>query len=77
VIAENDRGGIAQSANPAQYFERIGSTVDQVADEPERIAIRREFQGAEQGAEFCVAALHVTDRVQRHQAPWELAARCT
>ena len=44
VIAENDGRGIAQCANAPQYLERIGAAIDQVAHEPERIAVRREFQ---------------------------------
>ncbi len=63
VIAEDDRGGIAQSANPAQDFERIGAAIDQVADEPDGISIGGEFQGTEQCAEFRVASLHISDRV--------------
>ena len=41
VIAENDGGRIAHGADSAQYFERIGSAIDQIADEPERIAVGR------------------------------------
>ena len=68
MIAEDHRGGIAQSANSAQNFERIGTAVHQVADEPERIPIGRKLQGTEQCAELRVAPLHIADRVERQMS---------
>jgi hypothetical protein len=69
VISQSDGRRIAQGANSAQHSQRIRTPIDQVAYKPKSIAIRREVQGAEQGAEFSVAALHVADCVQRHQPP--------
>ncbi len=69
MIAEDDRGGIAQGANAPQHFQGVRAAVHQIAHEPHGIAIGRELQRREQRAEFRVAALHVADRIQRHQAP--------
>ncbi len=63
VIAESDGGGLAQRANPAQHAEGLRTAIDQIPDEPQSIAIRGEPDGAEQGAEFLIAALHVADCV--------------
>ena len=69
MIAEGDRRCGAEGANSAQHRQRVRAAVDQVANEPEAIAIRAEAQGGEQRAEFGIAALYVADRVQRHQVP--------
>ena len=67
MIAEGDARRRAQCVDSAQHCEGFGTAIDQVADEPQSIPIRREAQLGEQGAQFVVASLHVTDRVQRHQ----------
>jgi hypothetical protein len=69
VISEGDRCGVAQRADSSQHPERVGSAVDEIAHEPQPIAIRGETQGIEQGAELFVATLHIADRVQSHQPP--------
>ena len=69
VIAERHRRRIAEGANAAQHLERGGPAIDQIADEPEPVAIRGEFQRFEQGAELRIAALHIADSVQRHRPP--------
>ncbi len=66
VIAEHRDGGIAERHHFAQYRERSGPAVDEVADEPQPIAARRESDEVEQFAELGVAALDVADRVERH-----------
>ena len=69
VIAEHHGGGIAQRADPAQHLERVGAAIHQIADQPEPVAVGGEFQAGEQRAQFRVAALHIADRIKRHQAP--------
>ncbi len=66
VIAEHRDGGVTQRLDLAQHGERIGTAVDEVADEPQPIRARREADQLQQPAEFGVAALDVTDRVEAH-----------
>ena len=51
VIAESDRGGIAQGANSAQDFERIGAAIYQIADEPEQSRGRPRISGHRAGCQ--------------------------
>jgi hypothetical protein len=68
VIAQRNRGGIPQRADPAQHPQRIGTAIDEITYEPQPVTIRGVSQGPQQVAEFGVAALHIADCVQRHQA---------
>ena len=64
MISENDRCGIAHCPDPPQRLQRFGPPVDDVADEPNPVAIRRESDRFEQCSELGVAALNVTDSVE-------------
>jgi hypothetical protein len=44
----------------------LWAAIDQIADQPELVAIRGEFQAGEQLTQFIVASLHIADRVERH-----------
>ncbi len=66
VIAQGNRCGIAQRAHPPQYLQRGGAAIDQIPDEPEPVAVRREAHRLKQRIELRVAALHVADSVERH-----------
>jgi DNA-binding GntR family transcriptional regulator len=49
-----------------QHAERVGATVDQVAQEVERVAAGRKIEGVEQTLQGRVAALDVADQINRH-----------
>ncbi len=66
VIAEHRDGGIAQRHHFAQHGKRVGPAIDEIADEPQAVAARREADEVEQLAEFGVAALDIADCVERH-----------
>src|ERR1700674_2920633 len=67
MITEHAHGVVAQAADQPQRLERLRSAVDQVADEPQPVAIAREADAREQLFEFVAAALYVADRPARHQ----------
>ena len=69
MVAEDDRCGIAQSANASQRLQRFRPAVDKIADEPESIAIDREFQHLQERAEFRVTALNIADYIERQDTP--------
>ena len=71
MIAEDDDEIVAQSVNATQRRERARTAIDDVTGEPQAVAIRPEADAVEQGAEFVVTALHVTDGVESHSAPSE------
>ena len=66
VVAEDGDRRIAQRLHFAQRGERIGSAIDDIADEPQPVLARREADQLEQLAELGVAALDVADRVEAH-----------
>ena len=66
VVAENHAGVVAECAHETQHAERIGPTVDEVADEPELVAVSRKSRRLQQVAQFVEAALEVADRYPRH-----------
>ena len=69
VVAERDRRRIAERPDPAQHRQGVRPAIDEISDEPQPVAIRRELQCGEQLAEFGIAALYVADCVKRHQPP--------
>lgn len=71
VIAEDRRRAFAHRGHLAQEGERRGPAVDEVADEPQAVALARKADEREEIAEFCVTALDIADCVERH----EVAAR--
>ena len=73
VVAEHDLRRVAQRLHLAQDRERTGAAVDEVADEPQPVARRREPDQVEQLHELLVAALQVADRVVRHRAEGSFA----
>ncbi len=66
VIAENRYRVLAQGMDKSQHFQRLRTAVHEVADEPELIAVGRELQFREQGAQFGITALHIPDRITAH-----------
>ena len=66
VVAEHAGDGVAERHHVAQHRERPGAAVDEVADEPQPVARRREADEREELAEFRVAALDVADGIVRH-----------
>ena len=67
VIAEHGDGGIAERDHLAQHGERIRTAIDEIADQPQPVARRREADQRQQIAELGMAALDVADRVKRHE----------
>ena len=67
VIAEHGDGGVAERVHLAQHGERIRAAIDEIADEPQPIARRREADQRQQLAELGMATLDVADRIKRHE----------
>ncbi len=78
VIAENRRRRGAERLHAAQHGQRVGSTIDQIADQPQAIARKVEANQVEQLREFGVATLDITDDVVAHArgSRWRSAGRC-
>jgi len=68
VVAEHRDRCVTERHHLAQHGERSGPAVDEVADQPQPVARRREADDVEQLAEFGVAALDVADRVVGHRS---------
>ena len=68
VVAEHDGRGVAQRHDPAQHTEGVGSSVDEVTDEPEPV-VCREIELVQQRVELNRASLHVTDGVDGQRRP--------
>ena len=66
MVAEHHACVVAERAHEAQHTERIGSTVDEVSDEPELVAVSRKSRRLQQVAQLIEAALEVADRDPRH-----------
>ncbi len=66
VIAEHDDGVVGEGAHVAQDLQRARPAVDQVADEPETIAVGREIQPGNERAQLSAAALDIADRIAAH-----------
>src|SRR6266403_4089418 len=66
VIPEDDRCGIAHRADPPQRLQRFGTPIDDIADEPKPVALRRETDRFEQRPERGVAALNIADSIEGH-----------
>ena len=66
MVAEYDDGRVTERLDTAQYGERVGSPVDEVADEPQPVSSCIEVNFREQRLQFERAALHVADGVNRH-----------
>src|SRR5664279_1316385 len=74
MIAEHGDGGVTERLDLAQHGERIGAAVDEITDEPQPVGARREADQLQQPAEFGMAALDVTDRVEAHEREMRGAA---
>ena len=66
VVAEDADGGGAERLHVAQDGKRIGAAIDEIADEPQAIALLRKADELEQLAKLGAAALDVADRVVTH-----------
>ena len=66
VVAEHDFRRVAERLHLAQDRERAGTAVDEVADQPQAVARRRESDEPEELDELLVTALQVADRIVRH-----------
>ena len=66
VIAQHGNGAISQRFYIAQGLQGLRTAVDQIPGEPERIPGRIEFEFIEECAQCVVAALNVTDGIDRH-----------
>ena len=67
VVAEHRDDRVAERFHVAQYGERIGTAIDEVAGEPQSIARRRKIDQRQQLVEFRMTTLDVADRVKRHE----------
>ena len=68
MIAEHDDRVVAKRANVAQHLERLRPAIDEIAYEPQLIAIRRELQPLDERAQLCIAALDIANRVARQES---------
>src|SRR5262249_54702381 len=75
VVAEDARDRGVVRDGPAQHVERARAAVDEIADKPDGVAVRREVDQREQALEARHAALNVSDRIARHDR-WYHAAPC-
>ena len=66
VVSQHDECVICQRTHEPERLERIRAAVDQIADEPQAIAVRRELQLRDQRAQLLVTTLHITDGKARH-----------
>jgi len=67
VVTENDRRTPSQTFDQAQDGERVRAAIDQVANQPQAVACRREAQVFEQADKFSVATLNVADSIGGHR----------
>src|SRR5215471_21401687 len=67
MVAQDAHGTIPETLDEAQCCEGVGTAVDQIADEPQAIALRVERDMFEQALERREAALDIADRVGRHE----------
>jgi hypothetical protein len=67
VVSQGDHARFAQPVDQPQRLQRLATAVDEVATEPQSVQRRIEAQLVEQALQLRKAALHVADRVGRHQ----------
>ena len=67
VIAEHSDRRVAKRDDFAQHGERIGSAIDEIADQPQPIVVARKGDRVEELTQLDVTALDVADRVVRHE----------
>src|SRR6185312_376797 len=66
VVAEHDDSVVPECAHVPQYLERLRATIDQITDEPQPVAVRREAYPAEKCSQLITAALDVADGMSAH-----------
>jgi len=66
MVAQDAVGGVAQGMHAAQDRQRLATTIDQIAAEPEAIRSWVEVDRIEETAQRIVATLDVTDRPVGH-----------
>ena len=66
MVAQHGDRAVTQRFDEAQRGQRLGTAIDQIADEPETIAAAIEPDSDQQALEFIETTLHVTDGVSRH-----------
>lgn len=63
VVTKHRHCAITEIGHETQGFQRLWATVDEVACEPETIVARAEVQFPQQGLEFTITALDITDGI--------------
>src|SRR5437867_10400668 len=66
MVAQHGERSVAQRLHRAQYRQRIGTAVDQIADQPQSVARAIEGDQIEQLSELGVTALDIADDVVAH-----------
>ena len=66
MIAQHDAHRIAQPPQQAQHAQRLRSSIDQVADQPQAVVRGVEGDALEQACKRRVTTLDVADSVSRH-----------
>ena len=66
VVAEHHHGVVAEVAHQAERRERVRTAVDEIADEPQPVAVGREFQPGEEGTQLLDTPLQIADGIARH-----------
>lgn len=66
VVAQQASDGVTMAHAAAQHGGRVGSPVDEVAQQVDRVAARGKADGVQQAAQRGVAALDVADTVKCH-----------
>ena len=68
MVAEYRYDRLAKAFDEAQCLQRLRTTVDQIADQPQGILVGLESKVVEQTPERVIAALQVTDCIRGHCA---------
>lgn len=66
VVAQNAVGSALKLAQTPEHSQRIGATVDHIAQHVQHVAAGRKTQLVEQKLQSAVAALHVTNPIHSH-----------
>src|SRR6185437_2566050 len=66
MVPQNHDRVLRQRTNETQDLERLRPAVDQIADEPQPVAVGGEAQPLQQGPQLIAASLDVTDGMPAH-----------
>jgi hypothetical protein len=67
VVAQYNLGGIAETSHESEEGEGVGTTIDEIADQPQSIRPGIERNPIEEPSEWIEATLNVADCVNSHE----------